>query len=103
MKLKKMLKSPTPLFSLKSPLHSQRCCLPVTLQPQFLTKSLNLIQKKIVEKPLPSSQLRQPPPITEALPANVVGSPAKKKRLSSHYQWLSSQQHIKMPYNHHTT
>jgi hypothetical protein len=51
------------------------CDSPATI----LTKSFNLIQKKLVEKPLPSSQLRQPPPITEALPANVVGSPAKKK------------------------
>jgi len=42
-------------------------------------KTIELDTKKNVEKPLPSSQLRQPPPITEALPANVVGSPAKKK------------------------
>ena len=37
------------------------------------------LRQKNVEKPLPSSQLRQPPPNTEVLPANVVGSPGQKK------------------------
>ena len=102
MKRKNMLKSPAPLFSLNSPLHSQRCCSLVALQPQFLTKSLNLIQKKCWEAPPLFS--------TQAAPSHHRGAArhccwlsSQKKKLSSHYQWLSSQQHIKMPYNHHTT
>ena len=42
-------------------------------------QSKSELETKNVEKPLPSSQLRQPPPNTEVLPANVVGSPGQKK------------------------
>ena len=76
----KNAEKPLPSFQLEQP--------PPLTEVLFACDSPAIVFAKIiehdtknVEKPLPSSQLRQPPPITEVLPANVVGSPAKKKTL----------------------